>query len=89
MYIFGKFDTFSRRLEKIVKLLDTFNMFSPLSHASIEGIEPYAARFSQIVSSFKKKPYDFLDQKSTAFDTDFGEFMQVVSELQVGCKCYQ
>ena len=40
-------------------------------------------RFSQIVIGLKKKPYDFLDQRNVVFDTDFAEFMQVVSELQV------
>lgn len=83
MYIFGKFDTFKRRLEKIIQLLDVFEMFSPLSDAKIEGIEPHAARFSQIVAGLKKKPYNLLDQKNLTFDADFGEFMQVVSELQV------
>ena len=83
MYIFGKFDTFRRRLEKIIQLLDVFELFSPLSSATIEGIEPHAAKFSQLVSSLKKKPYDFLDQRNTMFDTDFGEFMQTISELQV------
>lgn len=83
MYIFGKFDTFKRRVEKIIQLLDMFEMFSPLASASIEGIEPLAARFSQIASSLKKKPYDLLDQKNTLFDSDFSEFMQVISELQV------
>ncbi|KAF6019880.1 DNAH8 [Bugula neritina] len=66
-----------------IKLLDVFEMFSPLSDAKIEGIEPHAARFSQIVAGLKKKPYNLLDQKNLTFDADFGEFMQVVSELQV------
>lgn len=83
MYIFGKFDTFRRRLEKIIQLLDVFGMFSPLSSATIEGIEPHAAKFSQLVSSLKKKPYDFLDQRNSMFDTDFDEFMHTISELQV------
>lgn len=83
MYIFGKFDTFRRRLEKITQLLDVFETFSPLAHAMIEGIEPHAARFSQIATGLKKKPYDFLDQRNVTFDVDFAEFMQVISELQV------
>lgn len=88
MYIFGKFETFKKRLEKIIQLLNVFNMFSTLAEASIEGIEPHAARFSQIVTGLKKKQYDFLDQKNLAFDTDFLEFMQVISELQVMITSY-
>lgn len=44
MYIFGKFDTFKRRLEKIIQMLDIFETFSPLAEAMIEGVEPHAAR---------------------------------------------
>lgn len=51
MYIFGKFDTFRRRMEKIIKLLNVFETFSPLSEAMIEGIEPHAARLVVLVVS--------------------------------------
>lgn len=49
MYIFGKFDTFKRRLEKIIELLNVFEMFSSLSEAMIEGIEPHAARYERVI----------------------------------------
>ena len=37
MYIFGKFDTFERRLTKIIDMFDTIEMFSHLSETRIEG----------------------------------------------------
>jgi len=83
MYIFGKFDSFKRRLEKIIRLLNVFEMFSPLAQVSIEGMEPQAARFSQLVTGLKKKPYDLLDLRNTQFDLDFTEFIMVMTELQV------
>lgn len=37
MYIFGKFDTFERRLTKIIEMFSTIEMFSSLSDSKIEG----------------------------------------------------
>lgn len=45
MYIFGKFDTFTRRLKKIIEMFETISMYSHLSESKIEGIEQSATRF--------------------------------------------
>ena len=37
MYIFGKFDTFTRRLKKIIELFETMQTYSHLSDSKIEG----------------------------------------------------
>ena len=37
MYIFGKFDTFIRRLKKIIEMFETIEMYSHLSESKIEG----------------------------------------------------
>lgn len=37
MYIFGKFDTFTRRLKKIIEMFDTIEMYSHLAESRIEG----------------------------------------------------
>ena len=38
MYIFGKFDTFTRRCQKIIDIFDTINIYSKLGESKIEGI---------------------------------------------------
>ena len=38
MYIFGKFDTFSKRLQKIIDMFETFELYSHLSDSKIEGM---------------------------------------------------
>ncbi|XP_033755107.1 LOW QUALITY PROTEIN: dynein heavy chain 5, axonemal-like [Pecten maximus] len=81
MYIFGKFDTFTRRLKKIIEIFDTISLYSHLSESKIEGIEQMANRFTVIVTAMKKKPYDFLDQRKTEFDMDYDEFKRQVAEL--------
>ncbi|MEQ2172271.1 hypothetical protein GOODEAATRI_019409 [Goodea atripinnis] len=45
MYIFGKFDTFQRRLNKILEMFDTITTYSALQDSKIEGLETIATRF--------------------------------------------
>ncbi|XP_071957897.1 dynein axonemal heavy chain 5-like isoform X2 [Antedon mediterranea] len=86
MYIFGKFDTFERRLTKIIDMFDTIEMYSHLAESRIEGMELKAARFSAIFTSMKKKPYDPLDQRKADYDQDYIEFKRQVGELQAQIK---
>lgn len=37
MYIFGKFDTFTKRLKNIIAIFDVFSVYSTLSESKIEG----------------------------------------------------
>ena len=37
MYIFGKFDTFARRLRKIIDMYETMEMYSHLQESKVEG----------------------------------------------------
>jgi len=45
MYIFGKFDTFQRRLAKILELFATIATYSALQDSKIEGLETVTTRF--------------------------------------------
>uniref|UniRef100_A0A3P8Q8G2 Dynein axonemal heavy chain 5 n=1 Tax=Astatotilapia calliptera TaxID=8154 RepID=A0A3P8Q8G2_ASTCA len=74
MYIFGKFDTFQRRLNKILEMFATISTYSVLKDSKIEGLETMATRFQAIVLNMKKKHYSFLDQRRSDFDVDYEEF---------------
>uniref|UniRef100_A0A673GVC6 Dynein heavy chain 5, axonemal-like n=1 Tax=Sinocyclocheilus rhinocerous TaxID=307959 RepID=A0A673GVC6_9TELE len=74
MYIFGKFDTFQRRLNKILNMFSTISTYNALQDSKIEGLETMATRFQAIVLTMKKKQYSFLDQRRTDFDQDYDEF---------------
>uniref|UniRef100_A0A3B4ZWX5 Dynein axonemal heavy chain 5 n=1 Tax=Stegastes partitus TaxID=144197 RepID=A0A3B4ZWX5_9TELE len=76
MYIFGKFDTFQRRLNKILEMFSTISTYSALQDSKIEGLETMATRY-------QKKNYSFLDQRRTDFDVDYEEFCKSTSELHV------
>ncbi len=45
MYIFGKFDTFQRRLNKILEMFSTISTYSVLQDSKIEGLETMATKF--------------------------------------------
>ena len=46
-------------------------------------MELLAAKFNGILTSLKKKSYDFLDQRRTEFDTDYDDFKRVIQDLHV------
>ena len=87
MYIFGKSNTFSRRLHKIIDMLDTMKAFSCLGESRIEGMEQLWNKFVLIVTTMKKKPYDLLDYRKMDFDADFEEFKRQINDLQVKWCC--
>lgn len=62
-YIFGKFDTFCKRLEKISMMINTINSYGGLSDIRIEGIETILVRYKTLVEAAKKKTYDILDHR--------------------------
>ncbi|KAM9353790.1 dynein axonemal heavy chain 5 isoform 3-T3 [Symphorus nematophorus] len=88
MYIFGKFDTFQRRLNKILEMFSTISTYSALQDSKIEGLETMATRFQAIVLNMKKKHYSFLDQRKTDFDVDYEEFCKSTSELHNQLKSF-
>lgn len=65
MYIFGKFDAFCKRIQKIMGMFDTISSFSQLSALAIEGMTPIIKRFVSVLSAIQKKPYDMLDNRKT------------------------
>lgn len=82
MYIFGKFDTFCRRLQKIKELMTNLEIYNILHVSKIEGIDVLAARFDNIYKNMQKKNYDALDHRKTDFDYDFKEFKERIEELE-------
>ena len=81
MYIFGKFDSFVRRCERIIDMFATINLYSHLADSKIEGISPFYSKFNMIITSMKKKDYDFLDQRKQEVDADLDEFRRSIVDL--------
>lgn len=82
MYIFGKFDTFIRRCQRIIDIFENISIYSKLSESKIEGMDVFANKFTSLVANLKKRTYDFLDQR-TEFDQDYAEFKSGIKDLHV------
>ncbi|XP_077101314.1 dynein axonemal heavy chain 5-like [Siphateles boraxobius] len=80
-YIFGKFDTFCRRLEKITDMAKTLEDFSALQFMKVEGVEKIYMRYQTIVSTIKSKTYNVLDHRKLEFDNDYTEFRNQIQCL--------
>uniref|UniRef100_A0A8D2AUY0 Dynein axonemal heavy chain 5 n=1 Tax=Sciurus vulgaris TaxID=55149 RepID=A0A8D2AUY0_SCIVU len=81
MYIFGKFETFHRRLDKIMDIFTTFKTYAVLQDSKIEGLEDMVTKYQDIVATIKKKEYDFLDQRKMDFAQDYEEFCRQTNDL--------
>ncbi|XP_077985364.1 dynein axonemal heavy chain 8-like [Glandiceps talaboti] len=88
MYIFGKFDAFCKRLDKIIAMLNTIDVLSVLNESRIEGIDAMASKFQHLYTGVKKKPYDILDHRKTDFDNDYEDFKRQISNLEYHLQCF-
>lgn len=70
-YIFGKFDTFCKRLDRIVDVLNTIESLSGLQNIRVEGLEPIVVKYRSVVDAIKKKSYDMLDHRKPDVSDSF------------------
>jgi dynein heavy chain len=82
MYIFGKFDAFCKRIQKLMDMFNIIETFSQLSKLAIEGLEPIIKRFVNALSQIQRKPYDMLDHRKAEYDTDCSNFKKQVADLE-------
>ena len=80
--IFGKFDLFVRRVEKLIEMFSTVEQFSVLATHNVEGMEGLMNSFRQIVDEFTRKPSELLDYQKGQFDRDYLEFNANIHELE-------
>lgn len=82
MFIFGKLETFKKRLEDIVYVLNTTVKYSILQKSTIEGIDVFAKKFIDFFKKISSQKYDALNHRLPYFDKDFSEFKQNVSDTE-------
>ncbi|XP_072937033.1 dynein axonemal heavy chain 8 [Epargyreus clarus] len=83
MYIFGKFETFRKRLQKIVDLFVTYITYYVLNKTTLEGIEEYAANFNKLFKTISSKTYDALDHRRPDFDKDYKTYKDNVATQEL------
>ena len=74
-YIFGKFDTFVKRITKIADMISTMEAFAGLEDARIEGLETVVIQYKNLVDMAKKKNYDILDHRKQQVRKSFGWYL--------------
>ncbi|KAI4469355.1 male fertility factor kl5 [Holotrichia oblita] len=82
MYVFGKFETFKKRVEQIVDVLETTTKYSILQSSKIENIDNFASKFQQYYKKISSKTYDALNHRLDMFDKDYVEFKQNVADTE-------
>jgi dynein heavy chain len=63
MYIFGKFDAFCKRIQKVIDMFGTIEKFSHLQKLGVEGMDVIVRKFYNILTTLQRKPYDILDHR--------------------------
>ncbi|KAJ3097005.1 Dynein heavy chain 5, axonemal [Phlyctochytrium planicorne] len=82
MYIFGKFDAFCKRIQKVIDMFSVIEKFSLLEKLGIEGMDSLIKRFSNIMMQMQRKPYDILDHRKMEYDSDYSTFKKQISDLE-------
>ncbi|KAK4886462.1 hypothetical protein RN001_002733 [Aquatica leii] len=82
IYVFGKFETFKTRLEKIVDVFNITIKYSILQNSTIEGINEFADRFSDFYKKISSKKYDALNHRQEMFDNDYLDFKKGVNNAE-------
>ncbi|XP_030752815.1 dynein heavy chain 8, axonemal [Sitophilus oryzae] len=81
-FIFGKFETFKKRCEQIVYVLQTTVKYSILQQSTIEGIDVYAQKFKDFFTEISTQKYDALNHRLPYFEKDFNQFKQNVVDTE-------
>ncbi|KAB0798200.1 hypothetical protein PPYR_09193 [Photinus pyralis] len=81
-YVFGKFETFKQRLEKIVDVLEITIRYSILQSSTIEGIDEFGDLFNNLYKTISSKKYDTLNHRQEMFDNDYKEFKTAVAKAE-------
>jgi dynein heavy chain len=82
MYIFGKFDAFCKRIQKVIDMFNIIQKFALLQQLGVEGMDMIVRRFYNILTTLQRKPYDILDHRKLEYDSDYNSFKKQVSDLE-------
>ena len=80
--IFKRFNSYSRRLIKLINLFEQIQSWRQTESHKLEGMEKLNYRAKKIFSDFQNKKHDLLDADDTKFDRDFVELNVKVSRLE-------
>jgi dynein heavy chain, axonemal len=86
--IFGRFDLFCRRVQKLTELFSTIQQFRTLGQHKLEGIDGIIAKFNKHVQAFQRMNHKLLDFNQNTFDRDFVAFNVQISMVENDLHAY-
>ncbi|XP_045541937.1 dynein axonemal heavy chain 5 [Papilio machaon] len=87
-YVFGKFDTFCKRLNKIIAMFDMMDDYNNLFEKRMEGLllgedlEDAMHAFQEAKKAVTTCHYDYLDYRNNEFDKDYQTFEAKTNTLR-------
>ncbi|CAH4038579.1 unnamed protein product [Pieris brassicae] len=87
-YVFGKFDTFCKRLNKIITMFDLMDDYNHLFEKRMEGLllgedlEEAMHAFEEAKKAVTTCQYDYLDYRNDDFDKDYQAFQDKTNALR-------
>jgi dynein heavy chain len=80
--IFGKFDLFVRRLNKLIDLFSTLRQFVSLTSHKLEDMDELLKEFKGFIKEFENQRHDLLDFSNGGFDRVFVQFNVNISSVE-------
>jgi dynein heavy chain len=80
--LFGKFDHFCKRLNKLIELFTTIKQFEDIKRHKIDSMEVIVMKYDTQLENFKSKTSRLLDFQNTKFDKDYVAFNLSISDIE-------
>lgn len=80
--IFGKFELFCRRINKLIDMFSTVRQFNSLAKHNLEDMDDLIDKFKKLIEDFKNKRHNLLEYASNVFDRDFVEFNVTINKIE-------
>jgi dynein heavy chain len=81
--LFGHFDLFTKRVDKLIGVFRTVEQFTLLKSYNIDQMESLIVRFDKLLGNLKSKTTDILDiHDNNRFDTEYKAFDTAITELE-------
>uniref|UniRef100_A0A1B0GQ26 Dynein, axonemal, heavy chain 5 n=1 Tax=Phlebotomus papatasi TaxID=29031 RepID=A0A1B0GQ26_PHLPP len=87
-FVFGKFDTFCERLQKIISMFNLIDDYNHLFERRLEGLllgealDEAMNNFGEAKKEVVFKKYDYLDHRNADFNVDFQSFLSKTNTLK-------
>jgi len=80
--LFGKFDSFCKRLTKLIELFTTIKQFEDIKKHKLDSMEIIENKYDTYLENFKQKTGKLLEFQKTQFDKDYVAFNLAISEIE-------